>query len=171
VPGRLERLECGQPFGVFVDFAHTPDALTGCLETLRDVAEGRVICVFGAGGDRDRQKRPLMGRAVEAGADLAVVTSDNPRTEDPQAIARDVLLGFAHGQAVTVILDRAEAIAWALSQAQPGDCVLIAGKGHEKYQIIGSRQVEFDDAEVARQWLYEVQPQGAIAGKADFSQP
>ena len=87
VPGRLERIECGQPFGVFVDFAHTPDALAACLQALRQVTAGRLICVFGAGGDRDRQKRPLMGRAVEHGADLAVVTSDNPRSEDPRAIA------------------------------------------------------------------------------------
>jgi UDP-N-acetylmuramoyl-L-alanyl-D-glutamate--2,6-diaminopimelate ligase len=166
VPGRLERLECGQPFGVFVDFAHTPDALTGCLQTLRDVTEGRVICVFGAGGDRDRQKRPLMGRAVEADADLAVITNDNPRNEDPQAIAQDILLGFSHPQAAAVILDRAQAIAWALAQAQPGDCVVIAGKGHEKYQIFGSRRVDFDDAQVARQWLYVMQPQGALAAES-----
>jgi UDP-N-acetylmuramoyl-L-alanyl-D-glutamate--2,6-diaminopimelate ligase len=171
VPGRLERLECGQPFSVFVDFAHTPDALTGCLQTLRDVTEGRLICVFGAGGDRDRQKRPLMGRAVEADADLAVITNDNPRTEDPQAIAQDILRGFSRPPAAAVILDRAEAIAWALSQAQPGDCVVIAGKGHEKYQIFGTRPIEFDDAEVARQWLYEVQPEGSLAGRADFSPP
>ncbi len=95
VPGRLERIECGQPFGVFVDFAHTPDALTGVLKTLRQVTAGRLICVFGAGGERDRQKRPLMGRAVEQGADVAILTNDNPRHEDPQAIFRDVLDGFA----------------------------------------------------------------------------
>ena len=171
MPGRLERLECGQPFGVFVDFAHTPDALTGCLQTLRDVSEGRLICVFGAGGDRDRQKRPLMGRAVEADADLAVITNDNPRTEDPQAIAQEILRGFSHPQAAAVILDRAEAIAWALSQAQPGDCLVIAGKGHEKYQIFGSRRVDFDDAQVARRWLYEMQPEGTLAGRVDFSPP
>ncbi len=171
VPGRLERLECGQPFGVFVDFAHTPDALIGCLQTLRGVTQGRLICVFGSGGDRDRQKRPLMGRAVEAGADLAVITNDNPRTEDPQAIAQEILQGFSHPHAAAVILDRAEAIAWALAQAQPGDCVVIAGKGHEKYQVFGSRRVDFDDRQIARQWLYEVQPEGSLVGRADFSPP
>ena len=133
VPGRLQRIECGQPFGVFVDFAHTPDALTGCLKTLRQAVTGRLICVFGAGGDRDRQKRPLMGRAVEQHADLAVVTSDNPRGEDPQAIAAAILKGFQEPSEAQVILDRVEAIRWALAQARPGDCVLIAGKGHETY--------------------------------------
>jgi UDP-N-acetylmuramoyl-L-alanyl-D-glutamate--2,6-diaminopimelate ligase len=158
VPGRLERLECGQPFGVFVDFAHTPDALTGALTTLRQAISGRLICVFGAGGNRDQQKRPLMGRAVEAAADLAVVTSDNPRTEDPQAIICDVLSGFQDASAVRVLPDRAEAIQWALGQARPGDCVLIAGKGHEKYQIVGHERIPLDDCEIARQWLYDVQP-------------
>ena len=158
VPGRLERLECGQPFGVFVDYAHTPDALAGCLQTLREVTGGRLICVFGAGGDRDRQKRPLMARAVERGADVAVVTSDNPRTEDPQAVIRGVLLGFRHPGEVEVVTDRAEAICRALAGARPGDCVLIAGKGHEKYQIIGEDRIPFDDCEVACRWLYEVKP-------------
>ena len=171
VPGRLERLEYGQPFSVFIDFAHTPDALTGCLQTLRDATEGRLICVFGAGGDRDRQKRPLMGRAVEADADLAVITNDNPRSEDPHAIAREILDGFSHPQAATVMLDRAEAIAWALSQAQPGDCVVIAGKGHEKYQVFGDQRIDFDDAQIARQWLYEMQPAESLAARADFSPP
>lgn len=160
LPGRLERLECGQPFGVFVDYAHTPDALTGSLEALREVVRGRLICVFGAGGDRDRQKRPLMGRAVEASADLAVLTTDNPRTEDPKAIQDDVLSGFHRAGEAVVIADRTEAIHWALAEALPGDCVLIAGKGHEKYQIIGTEQVPFDDRQVARQWLYQMQPAG-----------
>lgn len=155
LPGRLERIECGQPFGVFVDFAHTPDALAGSLQALREVVSGRLICVFGAGGDRDRHKRPLMGEAVEAGADLAILTNDNPRTEDPQAILADILSGFHAPDAAEVIPDRSEAIARALSMAQAGDCVLIAGKGHETYQIIGHQRHYFDDAEVARQWLYK----------------
>ncbi len=117
VRGRLERIECGQPFGVFVDFAHTPDALTACLKALRQATSGRVICLFGAGGDRDRQKRPLMGRAVQQGADLAVITSDNPRSEDPQAIADEVLKGFDDPAAAHVILDRVAAIHWALAAA------------------------------------------------------
>lgn len=155
IPGRLERLECGQPFSVFVDYAHTPDALTASLEALRQVAAGRLICVFGAGGDRDATKRSLMGRAVEAAADLAVLTNDNPRTEPPQRILGQILDGFRRPSAAWVIADRAEAIRWALSQARAGDCVLIAGKGHEQFQIIGDEQLEFDDRQIARQWLYE----------------
>lgn len=155
VPGRLERIECGQPFGVFVDYAHTPDALATVLKTLRDVTTGRLICVFGAGGQRDREKRPLMGRAVEQAVDLAILTNDNPRHEDPQAIFRDVLGGCLAPRAVEVVPDRATAIHQALTAARPGDCVLIAGKGHEDYQIIGDQRLELDDREVARQWLYE----------------
>jgi UDP-N-acetylmuramoyl-L-alanyl-D-glutamate--2,6-diaminopimelate ligase len=155
MPGRLERLECGQPFQVFVDYAHTPDALAGSLDALRQVTSGRLICVFGAGGDRDSFKRPLMGRAVESGCDLAVLTNDNPRHEPPRQIMNQVLSGFRSPTEVQVIADRAEAITWALSQARTGDCVLIAGKGHERHQIIGSEHFEFDDREVARQWLYE----------------
>jgi UDP-N-acetylmuramoyl-L-alanyl-D-glutamate--2,6-diaminopimelate ligase len=162
VPGRLERIECGQPFGVFVDFAHTPHALAGCLRTLRSLVDGRLICVFGAGGDRDRKKRPLMGRAVEAGADLAVVTSDNPRAEDPQTIIHDLLGGFRQPAAAKVVPDRAEAIHWALAAAEPGDCVLIAGKGHENSQIVGDERIPFDDREVAREWLYQVHPYAEV---------
>ena len=164
VPGRLERIECGQPFAVFVDYAHTPDALAGTLRTLREVVRGRILCVFGAGGDRDKEKRPLMGRAVEKGADLAVVTNDNPRSEDPRTIQHDLLNGFDRPHEVEVFPDRAEAIGWALGQAESGDCVLIAGKGHEKHQIIGTERVPFDDREVARQWLYEMQPVGGVSG-------
>lgn len=158
VPGRLERIECGQPFSVFVDFAHTPDALTNTLETLREVIGGRLICVFGAGGDRDRLKRPLMAQAVESLATVAVVTNDNPRTEDPNLIIRELLDGCNRPGDMEVIPDRAKAIHWALAQAQPGDCVLIAGKGHEKHQIIGDQRCYFDDCDVARQWLYENLP-------------
>jgi len=158
VPGRLQRVECGQPFAVFVDYAHTPDALAACLQTLREVVDGQVICVFGAGGERDKQKRPLMGRAVEIGADQAVLTNDNPRSEDPRTISGQILDGFRNPTAVAVFQDRAEAICWALDKAQPGDCVLIAGKGHENYQIVGDERFHFDDYEVARNWLYEFQP-------------
>jgi UDP-N-acetylmuramoyl-L-alanyl-D-glutamate--2,6-diaminopimelate ligase len=157
VPGRLERVECGQPFGVFVDFAHTPDALREVLKTLRHVTPGRVICVFGAGGERDRQKRPLMGRAVEEGSHAAILTNDNPRSEDPRAIFRDVLGGCLCPQAVQVVPDRVEAIHRTLAAARPGDCVLIAGKGHEDYQIIGDRRIPLDDREIAREWLYREQ--------------
>lgn len=158
VPGRLERIECGQPFGVFVDFAHTPEALAGCLDTLRPLVSGRLIVVFGAGGDRDRSKRPWMGRVAQARADLVVLTSDNPRSESPTAIIDDILAGCRNRTRVEVRADRAAAIRWALRQARPGDTVLIAGKGHETYQIIGSEQIDFDDREIARQCLYDLAP-------------
>lgn len=162
IPGRLERIECGQPFSVFVDYAHTPDALAGCLQTLRGLAPGRLVCVFGAGGERDQQKRPLMARAVEVDADLAVVTSDNPRGEHPEVIIDDILVGFRNRADVRVIPDRAEAIHWALAQARQGDCVLIAGKGHEHYQIVGAGRLPFDDRVVARQFLYSESGQSEL---------
>ncbi len=155
VPGRMERIECGQRFGVFVDYAHTPEALEAVLRSLRALTAGRLICVFGAGGERDRGKRPLMAKAVESAADVAVVTDDNPRREDPAKIHREILRGFDSLDAIVVKPDRAEAIAWALDQAVAGDCVLIAGKGHEEHQVIGTNRRWFDDREIARQWLYE----------------
>jgi UDP-N-acetylmuramoyl-L-alanyl-D-glutamate--2,6-diaminopimelate ligase len=154
MPGRLERIECGQPFSVFVDYAHTPDALETVLAAVRQVCSGRVICVFGAGGNRDKAKRPLMGRAVEQGADVAIITDDNPRQERPKAIASQILRGFKQPRSAVVIHDRKTAIHTALAAAEPGDCVLIAGKGHETAQVVGRRRLEFDDREVARQWLY-----------------
>lgn len=151
VPGRLQPVNCGQPFQVYVDFAHTPDALRCVLAAVRAVTRGRVICLFGAGGDRDRSKRPGLGAAAAA-ADLIVLTSDNPRTEDPQSIIYDVLSGCVSPR-VHVDPDRAAAIHWALEQAQPGDSVLIAGKGHETCQIIGRERLPFDDISVCRQQL------------------
>jgi UDP-N-acetylmuramoyl-L-alanyl-D-glutamate--2,6-diaminopimelate ligase len=164
VPGRFERVDAGQPFAVLVDYAHTPDALQRVLAAARPLAAegGRVVCVFGCGGDRDPGKRPLMGAAVAAGADVAVLTSDNPRSEDPQAIADAVLPGLASAPAapsapsapvVRVELDRRAAIAGALADAGPGDVVLIAGKGHETGQTTGDRTVPFDDRVVAREEL------------------
>jgi len=154
VPGRLERVDAGQPFGVVVDYAHTPDALTQALGAARDHARGRVLVVFGCGGDRDRAKRPEMGRAAAAGSDRAWVTSDNPRSEPPEAIAAEVVAGAPAG-AFEVVLDRRAAITAALSAAGPGDVVLIAGKGHETTQTIGDRVLPFDDREVARAVLEE----------------
>lgn len=153
VRGRLERVDAGQPFAVFVDYAHTEDALRRCLNTLGALVAGRLICVFGAGGDRDREKRPLMGRAVQLGADLAVLTSDNPRTEDPRRIIDDVLSGMRERGRMHVEPDRRTAIQWALAQAGSRDCVLIAGKGHETYQILGESTIHFDDRQVASEWL------------------
>jgi UDP-N-acetylmuramoyl-L-alanyl-D-glutamate--2,6-diaminopimelate ligase len=153
VPGRLESVDCGQPFPVFVDYAHTEDALRNSLAALRPVTKGRIICVFGAGGDRDRLKRPLLGRAA-AEADLAVVTSDNPRSEEPSAIVGEILAGFAGTRRQPYVeIDRERAIRWAIQHAGPSDAVLIAGKGHESEQIIGDERLHFDDREVARECL------------------
>jgi len=139
---------------VLVDYAHTPDSLDHVLGAARDLAAGRVIAVFGAGGDRDRGKRPLMGAAAAARADLAIVTSDNPRSEDPEAIIGEVLEG-AHGPAdVEAIADRRAAIERAVRAGRPGDVVVIAGKGHEQGQeLAGGRKIPFDDATVAREAL------------------
>jgi UDP-N-acetylmuramoyl-L-alanyl-D-glutamate--2,6-diaminopimelate ligase len=151
VPGRLEPVQAGQPFAVVVDYAHTPDALARALAAAREHAGGRVLLVFGCGGDRDRTKRPEMGRVAAAGSDRAWVTSDNPRGEDPAAIAAEVLAGGGPG--LQVELDRRRAIAESLDAALPGDIVLIAGKGHETTQTIGERVLPFDDRAVARELL------------------
>ena len=151
VPGRFEPIDEGQAFAVLVDYAHTPDSLENVLRAARRLSEGRVLAVFGAGGDRDRDKRPKMGRAGAALSDLAIVTSDNPRSEDPEAIIAEVLGGVENGANVEVEPDRRAAIALALGQAQPGDTVVIAGKGHEQGQEFeGGRKLPFDDREVAR---------------------
>jgi len=150
VPGRFERVDEGQPFTVLVDYAHTPRALETALEAARELAPGgRLICVFGAGGDRDRAKRPVMGQLVAELADVSLVTSDNPRSEDPAAIAAEVVDGLH----LEVELDRRRAIERALESAGPGDVVVIAGKGHEQGQEIAGRKLPFDDREVAREAL------------------
>ena len=146
--GRLERVPAAAPATVFVDYAHTDDALTNVLGTLKEMAQGRVIVVFGCGGDRDRKKRPLMGRACAAAADFLVVTSDNPRTEDPAAIIQEVLAGVPAGTPLAVEPDRRAAIRRALAMAKPGDVVLVAGKGHEPFQELAGRTVPFDDRQV-----------------------
>jgi UDP-N-acetylmuramoyl-L-alanyl-D-glutamate--2,6-diaminopimelate ligase len=155
VPGRFETVDAGQPFRLLVDFAHTPDGLEQVLRAARGIAGGgRVIVVFGAGGDKDRAKRPLMGKAAARLADVVVVTSDNPRSEDPQAIADAVVAGTSGGRAsVRVELDRRAAIASAAGEARPGDVVVVAGKGHETTQTIGERVLPFDDRAVAREVL------------------
>ena len=151
VPGRFEAVDEGQPFTVLVDYAHTPDSLDNVLRSARDLTTGRLLVVFGAGGDRDRGKRPLMGKVAADLADLVVVTSDNPRSEEPLAIIQDVLQGT--GTDVEIDPDRRSAIRRALSQAQSGDVVVIAGKGHEQGQEIGPEKLPFDDREVAREAL------------------
>jgi UDP-N-acetylmuramoyl-L-alanyl-D-glutamate--2,6-diaminopimelate ligase len=154
VPGRFEPVDEGQGFTVLVDYAHTPDSLENVLRAARRLTEGRVIAVFGAGGDRDRDKRPKMGRAGAELSDLAVVTSDNPRSEDPEAIVAEVAAGAGEREGVEVEVDRRAAIALALGRAEAGDTVVIAGKGHEQGQEFeGGRKVPFDDREVAREEL------------------
>jgi len=151
VPGRFEEVSEGQPFTVLVDYAHTPDSLETVLREARGLAEGRVLCVFGCGGDRDREKRPLMGHVAGELVDLAVVTSDNPRSEDPDAIIAEIVAG-ATGELV-VEADRRAAIEAAVEAARPGDVVVIAGKGHEQGQEAGGIVLPFDDREVAREAL------------------
>ncbi len=155
VPGRFQRVDAGGPFQVLVDYAHTDDALANALSALQPLTEGRLIAVFGCGGDRDHTKRPRMACVAQRWADRVIVTSDNPRTEDPDAIIDEIVAGFdAEGRAkLHVEPDRRAAIAEAIGQAQPGDVVVLAGKGHEDYQLIGCTKHHFDDAEVAAEAL------------------
>lgn len=157
VPGRFERVTEGQPFLVVVDYAHTDDALRNTLRTARSLTSKRVITLFGCGGDRDRAKRPMMGSAAAAASDLVILTSDNPRSEDPIAIMDDALPGIErHGTRYIAEVDRATAIRRALEEAQPGDAVVLAGKGHETYQQLKQGKIPFDDREVARAALKEL---------------
>jgi UDP-N-acetylmuramoyl-L-alanyl-D-glutamate--2,6-diaminopimelate ligase len=155
VPGRMERVQISpaQDITTIVDYAHTPDSLESLLTAARPFITGEVICVFGCGGDRDKTKRPQMGKIAADLADRVVVTSDNPRTEDPAQILKDVMAGISRTEGVETIPDRATAIAHAISIAKPGDGVLIAGKGHEDYQILGTEKIHFDDREQARMAL------------------
>jgi UDP-N-acetylmuramoyl-L-alanyl-D-glutamate--2,6-diaminopimelate ligase len=153
VPGRLERVEIGSGVAVLVDYAHTPDALERAIAAMRPLTAGKLLVVFGCGGDRDRTKRPIMGRIAALGADVALITSDNPRTEDPKSIVEMIVSGAreARGKAaIETLVDRRAAIRRAIEQARPGDVVLIAGKGHEDYQILGTEKIHFDDREEAR---------------------
>lgn len=155
VPGRVEAVNAGQPFAVIVDYAHTPDGLENVLAAVKEVASGRIICVFGCGGDRDRTKRPLMGSIAGRYADYAIVTSDNPRTEDPAQILKDIEVGLigdgVSGDRYELLADRHAAIQKAVDMASPDDVILIAGKGHETYQIIGDQTHDFDDRVVAKE--------------------
>jgi UDP-N-acetylmuramoyl-L-alanyl-D-glutamate--2,6-diaminopimelate ligase len=155
IPGRFERVEHAAEFHVFVDYAHTPDALAHLLDAANTLKRARIITVFGCGGDRDRGKRPKMGRIVEQNSDVAIVTSDNPRTEDPLAIIEDIGAGLK-GDEHLIIPDRRDAIYRAIELAEEDDIVLIAGKGHEEYQILGSTTIHFDDREVAAQAIADL---------------
>ena len=156
VPGRMTRVEAG-PFGVFVDYAHTPDGLANVLRAARAIATDRLICVFGCGGDRDPLKRPLMGRIARDASDVAIVTSDNPRYEDPAKIIDDIVAGMTgSGAAYEVEPDRERAIERAIAMAKPGDVVVIAGKGHEAYQLVRGERRPFSDVDVARAAIAKV---------------
>ncbi len=169
VPGRFERVQAGQPFLVVVDYAHTDDALARLVETARELSmPGRILLLFGAGGDRDRSKRPMMGEAAGRGADLVMVTSDNPRSEDPLAILKDILPGVERtGTPYRVVPDRAQAIGEILAEARSGDAVLIAGKGHETYQVLKDRTIPFDDRLVAGQALRALGYKPKSGGETD----
>jgi UDP-N-acetylmuramoyl-L-alanyl-D-glutamate--2,6-diaminopimelate ligase len=158
VPGRLERVECGQDFSVFVDHAQTSSALALSLHALRQVTAGRVICVYGAAHWQDMDQRAALGRVAERGADVGIITSNNPGHEPPLQIAHDILDGFRNPEKAHIIPDRKKAIHWALGEARPGDTVVITGKGDELYQTLGARQVHFDDRDIARRWLHGARP-------------
>jgi UDP-N-acetylmuramoyl-L-alanyl-D-glutamate--2,6-diaminopimelate ligase len=176
VPGRFERVDCGQPFTVVVDYAHTDDALRNLTALARDFVakaslSGRVITLFGCGGDRDRSKRPLMGEAAGRGSDFVVLTSDNPRSEDPRAIINDALVGLQKtGTKYSIEPERRTAIAVAIREARPGDIVLIAGKGHERVQVLREGSVAFDDVEVTREVLAQAGFDCAAAATAGRTQ-
>lgn len=154
VKGRLEIVPTGRDFSVVIDYSHKPDALEKVLKTLKPVTHGRLIALFGCGGDRDKLKRPIMGRIAADNADLVVVTSDNPRTEDPDEIIREIVAGMKDKRTPTkVICDRREAIAWAIDNAAPGDVLLLAGKGHEDYQVVGHEKHHMDEREIVADCL------------------
>lgn len=151
VPGRFEAVPNERGIGIIVDYAHTPDALEKLLDSTRELKPNRIITVFGCGGDRDRTKRPKMAKSASERSELTVVTSDNPRTEDPQSILEEVVSGIVPGRESVAIVDRREAVAHAINAAKPGDVVVIAGKGHENYQIIGRTKYPMDDRDLARE--------------------
>ena len=154
VPGRFEAVPNNQGIGIIIDYAHTPDALTKLLESVRELKPQRIITVFGCGGDRDTAKRPKMGKAASTGSEVTIITSDNPRTEDPSSIISEIRTGITLGSDSFSIVDRREAVAHAIKMANPGDVVVIAGKGHENYQIVGRTKYPLDDRELAREALH-----------------
>jgi UDP-N-acetylmuramoyl-L-alanyl-D-glutamate--2,6-diaminopimelate ligase len=168
VPGRLEPVDLGQDFMILIDYAHTPDGLKSVLETCKEVTSGKLIVVFGCGGDRDRRKRPLMGKIAAQLADYTIITSDNPRSEEPEEIIKEIEKGYLSSSKKTPyekIVERREAIKKAIWLAEKGDTVVIAGKGHERYQIFKDKKVHFDDFEVAKDILKE-----RIFGGRSFAQ-
>ena len=158
VPGRFQLVEAGQPYTVIVDYAHTPDGLENVLKTARSITRGKLWAVFGCGGDRDNKKRPIMGGIALELADNVVVTSDNPRTEDPEKIIDQIFVALENvpeGKMVARVADRKEAIEYALAHAADDDVIMIAGKGHENYQILKDKTIHFDDKEVVLEYWSE----------------
>ena len=153
VKGRAELVPTGRDYSVLIDYAHTPDAIENILSAVRSFAKGRVLILFGCGGDRDKTKRPIMGRIAEEKADFVIVTSDNPRTEEPGAIIQDILTGMQRPEKRITIEDRREAIHWALDNARKDDIIILAGKGHETYQIVGKEKHHMDEREIVAQYL------------------
>ena len=154
VKGRMESVATDGDYSIIIDYSHKPDALENVLNTLRPVTEGRLMVLFGCGGDRDRGKRPIMGKIAAENSDFVIVTSDNPRTEEPLAIIDEIVPGVKEGSADYVVIpDRIEAIGWAIDNAGPGDVILLAGKGHEDYQIIGHEKIHMDEREIVADFL------------------
>lgn len=152
----MEPVPTDGDYSIFIDYAVTPDAIENVLTTLRGIAPKRLVMLFGAGGDRDRKKRPIMGKLSADIADFVIVTSDNPRTEDPMSIIEEILPGVRAGKApYKVICDRPEAIRWAIDHHEPGDVILLCGKGHEDYQIIGHEKIHMDEREIVADYLAE----------------
>jgi UDP-N-acetylmuramoyl-L-alanyl-D-glutamate--2,6-diaminopimelate ligase len=151
---RVEVVPTDGDYTILIDYAHTPDALDNVLDSMRHVTEGRLVALFGCGGDRDRTKRPVMGRIAQENADLVIVTSDNPRTEDPMDIIQDILKGMYEEMGnLEVIPDRVKAIEWAIENHRDGDVIILAGKGHEDYQIIGTEKFHMDEREIVAEIL------------------
>ena len=153
VKGRMEKIETNRDFSVVIDYAHTPDGLGNVLSSLRLICKGKILTVFGCGGDRDRTKRPLMGKIAEALSDIVIITSDNPRNEEPEEIINDIWVGIKNSASVIAVPDRREAIKYALSHAEKDDIILLAGKGHETYQIIKGKKYHFDEREVIEDYF------------------
>jgi UDP-N-acetylmuramoyl-L-alanyl-D-glutamate--2,6-diaminopimelate ligase len=157
IPGRIEILPTGTPYTVIRDYAHSPDGLQNILETVKEFAPARVVCLFGAAGNRDRTKRPIMGETVSRLADFVIVTSDNPRDEEPGQIIKDVITGIeAHRTPYIAITDRYDAIRWALEHARDDDVVILAGKGHEDYQVLNFGTINFDEKVIVEELLGKI---------------
>ena len=153
VKGRLEVVPTDGDYSIIIDYSHKPDALEKVLKILRPITKGRLMCLFGCGGDRDKLKRPIMGRISEELADLSIVTSDNPRTEEPMAIIEEIVSGMSKKNSYKIICDREEAIRWAIDNAHSGDVILLAGKGHEDYQVVGHEKRHMDEREIVAEHL------------------